>query len=141
MSEETFPKSAYQKVGGLRYFARMLDKMRLHAAGRLPEAYHANLGKGADGWCCGFLHIDYTALRDHVLATGADDESALTWCQQNGRVLNDTDVLVYNAFCQKLGWNDFATKLLARYKEESGLADRDDIQVMIDYFDADEGRK
>lgn len=140
MSESVFPKSAFQKVGGLRYFARMLDKMRLQAAGRLPEGYHANLGKGADGWCCGFLHVDYAALRDHVL-TGVDDEAALQWCFANGRELNETDVLIYNQFVNKLGWNDFASKLLARHKEEAGLSDRDDIQTMADFFEVDEGRK
>ena len=44
-------RSPYLKVGRLVYFGRMLDKIRLHAAGKLPEAdYGANLGKGFDGW-------------------------------------------------------------------------------------------
>jgi hypothetical protein len=35
-------RSSYEKVGGIVYFGRMLDKIRLHASGRLPEGY--NLG-------------------------------------------------------------------------------------------------
>ncbi len=33
------PCSDYQKTRGLIYFARMLDKIRLHAAGQLPPDY------------------------------------------------------------------------------------------------------
>ena len=32
------------------------------------------------------------------------------------------------------------TETLERRKRESGLSDRDDIQTMFDYIDADEGR-
>ena len=39
-------RSPSEKVGGLFYFRRMLDKIRLHAKGELPSDYHANLGKG-----------------------------------------------------------------------------------------------
>ena len=46
-------------VDGLVYFGRMLDKIRLHAAGQLPAAYQANLGDAQtyvlDGRCCRFL--------------------------------------------------------------------------------------
>jgi hypothetical protein len=41
-------------TGGMMYFPRMLDKIRLHARGELGKDYHANLGhaKAADGACC-----------------------------------------------------------------------------------------
>ena len=32
-------RSPYEPVGGLVYFARMIDKIRLHAAGLLPSEY------------------------------------------------------------------------------------------------------
>jgi hypothetical protein len=32
-------RSCYDKVGRLIYFGRMLDKIRLHAAGQLPPEY------------------------------------------------------------------------------------------------------
>ena len=37
-------RSCYDKVGRLIYFGRMLDKIRLHAAGQLPPDYVENLG-------------------------------------------------------------------------------------------------
>ena len=44
MSEQ-LPRSPYDMVGGLVYFPRMFDKIRLHGRGDLPEAYHNNLGR------------------------------------------------------------------------------------------------
>ena len=62
MTALSVPRSAYDQVDGLLYFARMLDKIRLHSRGELREDFHDNLGKGADQWCVGFLHIEYDAL-------------------------------------------------------------------------------
>jgi len=36
-------RSPYDKVGGLLYFGRMLDKIRSHAKGELPLEYEVNL--------------------------------------------------------------------------------------------------
>jgi len=134
------PRSAYDKTSGMMYFARMLDKMRLFGSGKLRADFHANLGKGSDNWCTSFLRIDYATLRDRVLAGGSDEEH-LEWCQENGRRLNDTDLIVWNSFIAKLGWNDLATPRLEKLKRESGLAERTDIQTMAEYFEVDEGRK
>ena len=81
-----FPRSPSGMVGGLRYFGRMLDKIRLLARGELNSDYHANLGhpKAADGRICNFLRVDYERLRQRVLEGGSDEE-LLEWCYQNGR--------------------------------------------------------
>src|SRR5260370_4475998 len=81
------PKSGYEKVGGMMYFPRMLDKIRLHARGELRPDFHANLIIGADGFCTGFLHVAYADLRNRALAYGTDEE-ILRWCFENGRRLN-----------------------------------------------------
>jgi hypothetical protein len=36
-------RSSFEKVGGIVYFGRMLDKIRLHAAGRLPDGYNVRI--------------------------------------------------------------------------------------------------
>ena len=58
-------------VGGLVYFGRMLDKIRLAAAGKLPEGWQAARGTkmtgSFDGRCCRFLHIEYTVLEAETL--------------------------------------------------------------------------
>jgi gluconokinase len=128
------------ETSGLKYFPRMIGKIRLLAAGNLWQDLHDNIGKGMDGLCCGFLHVDHRELKNRVLQ-GGSDEDILQWCQEHGRPLNDTDRLVWNAFASKLGWNDHASKTLARRKAELGVADRDDIQTMAHFMDVDEGRR
>ncbi len=136
----TLPCSPFDETAGLKYFPRMLAKIRLQAQGRLWEELRNNLGKGADGWCLGFLHISYEDLKARVLEGGTDEE-ILQWCEQHGRPLNDADRLVWNAFATKLGWNDHVSAMLVKRKAESGLAHRDDIQTMPHYIDVDEGRR
>ena len=72
-----FPvRSPSEKIDGLVYFGRMLDKIRVHARGELPEDYQPNLGKGFDAKCCAFLHLDYVELSERV-KQGATDEEIL----------------------------------------------------------------
>ena len=132
------PRSAYDEVGGLCYFPRMLDKIRRFDADDLRADFHENLGKGLDGTLCEFLHVDYAALRERTLAGGLD-EDVLAWCNEKGRALNRSDLLCWNAYATKLGWNDHVSATLERRKAESGLAD--EIQTMTEYFEFDEGRK
>jgi gluconokinase len=138
----TPPRSGYDKAGGMAYFPRMLDKIRLHARGELHPDYHANLGRGraADGICCGFLRVEYAALRDRVLQGGTDEE-ILEWCYAQSRPLSPADLMVWNEFVRKFGWNDLASPVLRKCKAESGLEARDDLVTMFEYFDVDEGRK
>ena len=89
---------------------------------------------------CNFLRIDYEQLRQRVLEGGSDEE-ILGWCYQNGRRLNEGDLLVWNNFNAKFGWNDFATPTLERRKKELGISHRADIQTMGDLFDYEEGRR
>ena len=63
-------RSPFAKVNGFVYFGRMLDKIRAHAKGDLPEDYQANLGKGFDGSCVHFLRVDYNDLVDQAKQGG-----------------------------------------------------------------------
>jgi hypothetical protein len=134
-----YPRSAYDKVGGIVYFARMLDKIRLKAAEILPADYHKNLGAGFDGRCCRFLSVTYAAVQQRVQQGGADEE-ILEWCFAHGRKPNDEEILIWNAFMMKRGWRDDNTEQLDRYKVESGFSDRSEIQTLFDYYEFDEGR-
>jgi len=136
----TPPRSASDECCGMRYFPRMLDKMRLHEKGELRPDFHENLGKAMDARCCGFLGVDYNTIR-RLVCEGKTDDEIYKWCSQNGRNLSEVDLLVWNSFVSKLGWNDFASDRLKQLKAESGLSDRDDILTMGDYFEVDEGRR
>src|ERR1041384_7850586 len=86
---DDFPvRSPAEKLGGLVYFGRMLDKIRVHARGELPEDYQPNLGRGFDAKCCTFLHIDYAELVKRV-NEGASDNEVLEWAFTSGRRPND----------------------------------------------------
>ncbi len=128
-----------EAIGGIVYFPRMLDKIRLHAEGRLPADYHANLGKGFDAMCCGFLRISYDGLVERV-AQGGKDEDILEWCFSRGSKPAEEAVLMFNDFLSKRGWRDARSTRLAELKQQAGWANRDDIQTFFDLIDADEGR-
>ena len=132
-------RSPSEKVGGLFYFGRMLDKIRLHAKGELPPDYHANLGKGFDEKCVRFLRVHYDQLVDRVKKGGTDDE-ILQWCFSVGRRPSEDDLYVWNEFMRKRGWNDEVSEILHRRKKEAGMMDRSDIQTTFQFIDADEGR-
>ena len=140
---DRIPRSAYDRTDGLVYFARLLDKIRLHAAGRLRSDFHANLGDGFDVRCCRLLGVTYPALRDRTLAGGNDDE-VLAWCHSCGTRPTEEQLLVWNKFMEKRGWrdeDDGSTQELEAYKAASGLAHRTDLVTFFDYYEADEGRR
>jgi Domain of unknown function (DUF5069) len=135
-----FPlRSPSEKVGGLFYFGRMLDKIRLHAQGKLASDYHANLGKGFDEKCVRFLRVNYDQLVERV-KEGDTDEEILQWCFGVGRKPSEDDVYVWNEFMRKRGWNDEVSEILARRKADAAMSDRSDIQTAFQFIDADEGR-
>jgi hypothetical protein len=136
---QVFLRSPSEKVGGLFYFGRMVDKIRLHAKGELRSDYHANLGKGFDEKCVRFLRVEYDQLVERVKKDGTDEE-ILEWCFTIGRHPSEDDVSVWNEFMRKRGWNDEVSEILNRRKAEAGMSDRSDIQTSFQFIDADEGR-
>jgi hypothetical protein len=139
----SLPRSPYDKEGGLVYFARMLDKIRLRRASQLPEAYHRPQGQGMDALCCGFLRVEYEAVAAQV-GQELDDAQVLEWCYANGRRLDSLDVEIWNAFMTKRGWRDENAEMparLKRFKQENDLVARDDIETIFEFFEVDEGRR
>jgi hypothetical protein len=135
-------RSCYAKVGRFVYFGRMLDKIRLHAAGRLPASHVANLGEGQPFWfdtrCCRFLGVPYEALKARVLEGGSDEET-LAWVEARGPRRSDDDCVVWNRFMTKLGWRDDRSAKLRERIAEFGLSDRS-IETIFDLIEYDEGR-
>lgn len=135
-------RSPYDQIHGLVYFGRLLDKIRLHAAGKLPEAYIANLGHDQkfDGTCLRFLGVSYEDL-EKVIVSGASDEEAWEWYLQNGKVHTEEEIMIWNRYMTKCGWRDPMTEALQSRLKEIGKEHRTDIQTFFDYIDLDEGRK
>lgn len=135
-------RSCYSKVGRLVYFGRMLDKIRLHAAGKLPADYQANLGDGQfyvlDGRCCRFLGVPYAELKARTLQ-GGSDEDILAWAHARGTARTDEECHMFNRFILKLGWRDERSAVLPQRIRDSGLAGKP-IETVIDHIEYDEGR-
>ena len=135
-------RSCYTKVGRLIYFGRMLDKIRLHAAGQLPQDYQENLGEPQpftlDGRCCRFLGVRYEEIRTRTLA-GESDGVVLDWAHSHGIPRSDEECHIWNRFIAKLGWRDERSHVLPQRIRESGLAGKP-IETLIDHIEFDEGR-
>jgi Domain of unknown function (DUF5069) len=130
-------RSSYEKVGGLVFFGRLLDKISLQAQGQLPAGSKTGVGIGTDARCVRFLHVAYEALETRTLQGGTDDE-ILEWCFQCGRRPNNEEIQIWNAFMAKRGWRDDASDTLEQAKSGAGLSHRTDIQTYFDLLDAAE---
>ena len=134
-------RSPADLVGGLVYFGRMVDKIRLHHAGKLSADYIENLGGGFDERCVHFLRVSYRNLVDRVKQnSSATDEELLGWALRDGRHPDEEDIEIWNGFMTKRGWKDEGSATLVKRKAAGGLADRADIETFFQFIDADEGR-
>lgn len=132
-----------EKVKGLVYFGRMLDKMRLAAKGKLPADWEEMRGMASansfDARCCRFLGVEYGALEAEALKDGSDEE-LLEWCFKNGRRPTEEEVEVWNGFMAKRAWRDGATQRLHERLAEIGLPPGT-VETMFEFIDLDEGRR
>jgi hypothetical protein len=135
------PVSDYVETKGLIYFARMLDKIRLHAAGRLAPDYFVGVEDPTffDARCTRFLGVNYDELVKRTVQGGSDEE-ILEWCFERGRQPSEEEIEIWNAFILKRGWRDAGSNDLAAARKQAGFGDRDDVHTWVDLHDAEEGR-
>jgi hypothetical protein len=119
---EGFRSPCDKTIGGLYHLGRMLDKIRLMQAGKLPEEYHRNYGLsvGLDGHLCGFLNVKFGDVEARVKDGGTDAEIA-EWIFGCGLRPNRMQALVWNECSRKFGWNDRVTTYLQKIKQEAGI--------------------
>jgi gluconokinase len=134
-------RSPHDKVGGIVYFGRMLDKIRLKARGALPQDYNTGTKEwyDFDSRCTRFLRVPYSRLRAKTLA-GGTDLGILRWCLRRGRRPGREQIEIWNTFMRKRGWADGSSKALRQAKRMCGLHRRKSIVTWFDLFDADERR-
>jgi gluconokinase len=135
-------RSPSAQVNGIVYFGRMLDKIRLAAAGKLAEGWQAMrrtaMKTTFDSRCCRFLQIDYAALEAETLKGGSDAE-LLEWAFAHGRRPSADEIEVWNGFMTKRGWRDDGTQRLNERLAEIGLPPGT-VLTMFEFMDLDEGR-
>ncbi len=137
-------RSPFDQINGLVYFGRMLDKIRLAAAGKLPEGWQVARGmamKNSFDWrCCQFLKIDYAALEAETLKGDKTDAELLEWAYRTGHRPDEQQIEVWNGFMTKRGWRDAGTQRLNERLAEIGLP-AGTVQTMFEFIDLDEGRR
>jgi hypothetical protein len=134
-------RSPYDKtLGGLHHLGRMLDKIRLKRAGRLPEDFQRNYGLsiGLDGQLCGFLGVSHADVEARV-AEGASDADIAEWIFTHGLRPNKTQALVWNEHSRKLGLNDRLGAYFDKLKKDSGI-EHVTANTAFDLIEWDEGR-
>ena len=132
-------RSPCDKVRGLVYLGRMIDRIRAEVDGKLPSKFHANLGKDLDEQCLHFLGVSYNQIIQCV-KEGVSDEAILESCFGIGHRPSEAEVYIWNEFMLKRGWHDDASATLKQLKRDQGLTARSEIETIFQLIDAAEGR-
>jgi Domain of unknown function (DUF5069) len=132
-------RSPYDKIFGLVYFGRMLDKIRSLARGELPPDYVENFEKDFDEKCATFLGVNYELLVNYV-NQGLTDQAILQSCFGMGHRRSEGEIHMWNEFMRKRGWNDELSGTLENQKKKHAMLSRSEIQTAFQFLDADAGR-
>jgi hypothetical protein len=136
-------RSPSEQIKGIVWFGRMLDKIRIAAADKLPGGWHQargqNMKNSFDDRCCKFLKIDYAAIEAETLKGDKSDEQLLEWAFQQGRKPDEQAIEVWNGFMIKRGWRDNGAQRLNERLAEIGLPPGA-VLTMFEFIDVDEGK-
>jgi hypothetical protein len=139
MNEIIYPRSPRETMCGWVYLPRFVDKIRLHAAGKLHSDYQENFTKGFDGAWLKAAGVSAETFVEMVKGTVTDGQVA-DWVAKNVKK-SDAEKAAFRDFVLKRGTEGGEiTERLNMRKKESGLSHRNDIQCFVDYIDADEKR-
>ena len=135
-------RSPRETLDGYVILPRLIDKVRLHARGKLPPAYVAQLlapEPALDGRFLAFTDLEPEALRAAILSS-LDDTAVLAWVERHGRPRTLT---------AKQAWADTIEayrpdpeRAVRRARNNPAVAARFDVGAIsvFDVIDLDEGR-
>jgi hypothetical protein len=139
MTNMIYPRSPRETMAGWVHLPRFVDKIRLHLAGKLHPEYQENFTKGFDERWLKATGVDAQEFIAVVKSSLTDGE-VCDWVRKNVRK-SEAEKAAFNQFVLNRGNDaDDAKARLQQRKQEAGLADRDDLQVFVDFIDADEKR-
>jgi hypothetical protein len=135
-------RSPRETLGGYVILPRLIDKVRLHAQGKLPAEYIGNLlkpGLTLDGRFLVFTGLDAEELRRAILAAKTDRE-VLAWVEQHAKPHTETEkrqwiaeIETYRPNAERAKWRREVYKELATSIDPAALN-------LFDLIDMDEGR-
>ena len=138
--EKIYPRSPLEMMAGWVHLPRLIDKIRLHLAGKLAADYQPNyLEKGFDAKWFEAAEVEKTKFVE-IVKNSVTDGQVCDWVLAHVKA-SDRTKEKFKEYVMDYGreGEELRAKLQQR-KEESGIADRDDIQCFVDYIDADEKR-
>jgi hypothetical protein len=139
MEQIIYPRCPRETMCGWVYLPRFIDKIRLHAAGKLHGDYQENFTKGFDGAWLKAAGVQAEAFIQ-VVKNSVTDGQVADWVHKNVKK-TDAEKKAFNDFVLNRGKDeDSARERLKMRKAESGLSHRDELQTFVDYIDADEKR-
>ena len=139
MNDIIYPRSARETMAGWVHLPRFIDKIRLHLAGKLHVDYQENFTKGFDGAWLKAAGVTPDQFIDVVKSTFTDGQ-VYDWVIRNV-MKTDAEKTAFNQHVLNRGRDTDEMKArLKMRKQQAGLSHRDDVQVFVDFIDADEKR-
>ncbi len=135
-------RSPRETLGGYVILPRLIDKVRLHARGKLPPEYHPQLlapEPALDGRFLAFTGLDAGRLRAAILAS-RDDAAALSWVEHHGTPRTDAEKMAWAGAID--AYRPDPERAGRRAQNYPTVAARFDVGALsvFDLIDFDEGR-
>ena len=142
MTTQFLARSPRATLGGYVFLPRLIDKVRLHAQGKLPPEYIGNLlkhGLTLDGRLLTFTGLDAEDLRCAILAAKTDEE-VLIWVERHAKPHTEDEKRQWIEEIEAYRPNaESARRRREVYKEVAVVVDPVTLDV-FDLIDMDEGR-
>jgi len=93
MTQQIYPRSPKDLLGGIAHLGRFIDKIRMRNAGLIQDYNY--ITTGFDKHLIEFLGIDAKAFEQRVLAGGTDEEF-LEWVLAHGKSRTPEEIAQWN---------------------------------------------
>ena len=133
-------RSPRERLGGYVILPRLIDKVRLHAQGLLPEPYVPFLlrpGLPLDGRFLAFTGLQPEALRQAVLSND-DDEAILAWVTATALLHTSQEIEAWSDGLVRLQPDRALARLLGRLSPELAKQVEFTQHPLFDLIDMDE---
>lgn len=132
-----YPRSGREKLGGVMFLGRTIDKMRASIAGTAGE-YNSHRGMSSRV----FELFGVTAEQfEEAVRENPSDEGVVAWLQQHGKKPTQDEIDEYNQRIENAAPNDDVRPRFEAALERLGHGGRTDIRTWLDMQDLDEGRR
>jgi hypothetical protein len=140
MSKFIYPRSPRETMCGWMHLPRLIDKIRLHLAGKLAADYQANFCKGFDGLWLETAGVDAKEFIDVVRHSITDGE-VCDWVRNHVKKSDEVKAAHRQRMLNYPQPDDAEMQArLKMRKEQAGVAHPDDIRTFVDFIDVDEKR-